>query len=1056
MIGHDAYRVNIMTFHSFWNEIIQKYRAFSREYSEAETLDDITAYSILDAITQTFDYKHPYKPWFKAAETLRELIGDIGDLKKSWLTPEKYRAIIEANHETLKLLSEVTKTYWKQIDALGQKKEEKLKKWELFTNYVEELQRLFPDSNTWIYGYQSLSRVILDSLSEALADYSESWSSTPITTWRNTWTELNHKKQRRFKEETKIEKQFALAEVYGLYQSTLKEKWYIDFSDMILEAIRLLETHEVIRLNLAEKYQIIMIDEFQDTNEAQMRLIDMVTSVDSEQPNIFAVGDNDQSIYKFQGANTKNIKDFSERYSGTELIILEKNYRSHREIIDTSRRLLSESQDIKNIFPEAEKKFEAHKWDGGVVEKYIFETELDEIVYIRQDIEKKIASWVAPEDIAVITKKNKSLELIAKNLLDAEIPVSVSKEESLFELEEMKLLSDILKLLWNLDNSYMYEDGELFMSILSHPVWWIERLILWNLSKTLYHARSEKTRSIIEQLRTQSDVTLRDIWHFFIELTQRARYERLEDIIDYITWANTLIYEDEYYDSTWEWENTNQLQITLLDTSHKNYISPYFSYYFWQENGNQWVKYARHLTHLKKFIDTLRSYKKQKDFLSLKDALEILVLRESYNLHISASTLLGNESNSVACISVHKAKWLEWKHVYVPFITTSEYKQGRFWAITFPKNLPLQAEKDNMEDIERLLYTAATRAESHLTLSYSLKNTSEKALEPLPGLAEMQGEFREQERGEMSAISTTLELDAERLVMLPYLGDEQSFLRERVEKNFSMNVSALQNFLDITSWGPQSFVKRNLLRFPQAKNIAASYGTAVHNALEAFMQDYSNSWTFSQKLLLESFEESMRKEWFEASVLEDFLTRGKEKLLELYPEISRQKYETLQLEYNFSLDGGVWLPREHWDAIKLTWKIDKVEQFSDDSLLITDYKTGSGFEGFSFKWPDYLKVKQWKYHLQLAFYDILFELSNKYKVFSRKRYELFFVERDTKTWEFYRIEEYIQEWERERAKKLIRAVMNKIETLDFPDVSHYPQSYEGIRQFEEDLLEGRV
>lgn len=130
---------------------------------------------------------------------------------------------------------------------------------------------------------------------------------------------------------------------------------------MILEAIRLLETHEVIRLNLAEKYQIIMIDEFQDTNEAQMRLIDIVASVDSEAPNIFAVGDDDQSIYKFQGANTKNIKDFHERYTGTELIILEKNYRSHTEIIDTSRRLLSDSQDIKNIFPEAEKKFEAHR-----------------------------------------------------------------------------------------------------------------------------------------------------------------------------------------------------------------------------------------------------------------------------------------------------------------------------------------------------------------------------------------------------------------------------------------------------------------------------------------------------------------------------------------------------------------------------------------------------------------------------------------------------------------------------------------------------------------------
>ncbi len=135
----------------------------------------------------------------------------------------------------------------------------------------------------------------------------------------------------------KNEKQFALAEVYALYQETLKQKGYIDFSDMILEAIRLLETEEVIRLNLAEKYQIIMIDEFQDTNEAQMKLIDSIASVDSDSPNIFAVGDDDQSIYKFQGANTKNIKNFTEKYKGTELIILEKNYRSYAEIITASR-----------------------------------------------------------------------------------------------------------------------------------------------------------------------------------------------------------------------------------------------------------------------------------------------------------------------------------------------------------------------------------------------------------------------------------------------------------------------------------------------------------------------------------------------------------------------------------------------------------------------------------------------------------------------------------------------------------------------------------------------
>lgn len=124
---------------------------------------------------------------------------------------------------------------------------------------------------------------------------------------------------------------------------------------MILEAIRLLKTQEVIRLNLAEKYQIIMIDEFQDTNEAQMKLIDMIASVDSDSPNIFVVWDDDQSIYKFQGANTKNIKDFTEN-------IREQNLSSSKKIIEVTQRLSiflavsSQKVRISKIFSQKQKK----------------------------------------------------------------------------------------------------------------------------------------------------------------------------------------------------------------------------------------------------------------------------------------------------------------------------------------------------------------------------------------------------------------------------------------------------------------------------------------------------------------------------------------------------------------------------------------------------------------------------------------------------------------------------------------------------------------------------
>lgn len=129
---------------------------------------------------------------------------------------------------------------------------------------------------------------------------------------------------------------------------------------MILRAIRLVETDDQVRAMLAEQYQWVMIDEYQDTNDAQLRLITSMLTAGLESPNIFAVGDDDQSIYKFQGASTRNIRLFRELYADTRLIILEENYRSRGEIIDFSRTMMSESShSLSSIFEGAEKVFHA-------------------------------------------------------------------------------------------------------------------------------------------------------------------------------------------------------------------------------------------------------------------------------------------------------------------------------------------------------------------------------------------------------------------------------------------------------------------------------------------------------------------------------------------------------------------------------------------------------------------------------------------------------------------------------------------------------------------------
>lgn len=121
---------------------------------------------------------------------------------------------------------------------------------------------------------------------------------------------------------------------------------------MILRAVELVERDEMIQANLAEQYQFVLIDEFQDTNEAQIRLVNSILRVSEESPNIFAVGDDDQSIYKFQGANTKNIRDFHVAWNDTKLIILDTNYRSFSSIISESRTVIKpQMSEIEKIFP---------------------------------------------------------------------------------------------------------------------------------------------------------------------------------------------------------------------------------------------------------------------------------------------------------------------------------------------------------------------------------------------------------------------------------------------------------------------------------------------------------------------------------------------------------------------------------------------------------------------------------------------------------------------------------------------------------------------------------
>lgn len=210
-----------------------------------------------------------------------------------------------------------------------------------------------------------------------------------LTKWKNSWLTKTSKDTIILKDIEKMEKSWALLHIYRAYAEKLKENSLIDFSDMILRAGNLLETDETVRMSLAEQYQWILMDEYQDTNGAQLALVTHIAGV-TDEPNIFAVGDDDQSIFKFQGANIKNLEYFKNHFPDTKLVILEENYRSHSEIINFSRSVISNTTRLQELFPEAEKKFIAARGDGGYIEKWQFESEILEISWVAEKIQEII------------------------------------------------------------------------------------------------------------------------------------------------------------------------------------------------------------------------------------------------------------------------------------------------------------------------------------------------------------------------------------------------------------------------------------------------------------------------------------------------------------------------------------------------------------------------------------------------------------------------------------------------------------------------------------------
>jgi DNA helicase-2/ATP-dependent DNA helicase PcrA len=195
----------------------------------------------------------------------------------------------------------------------------------------------------------------------------------------------NYEKQH----EEKIGKLQELSMIFKLYNQTLRERYLYDFNDMINFVLEKFRIDDDLRAFFAESYQYIMLDEYQDTNNPQNEIISLILSY-ADQANIMVVGDDDQSIYRFQGANIENMLDFTTQYPDAKIIVLDKNYRSQQAILDSAQSLIEyNSERLISRIPKLEKNlYSQRNFDVLIPSLYLAQSDLDEQHYIIQEIEK--------------------------------------------------------------------------------------------------------------------------------------------------------------------------------------------------------------------------------------------------------------------------------------------------------------------------------------------------------------------------------------------------------------------------------------------------------------------------------------------------------------------------------------------------------------------------------------------------------------------------------------------------------------------------------------------
>lgn len=1037
-IGQSAYDVNIGTYHAFGGDLIRRFPEVFAETRLQAPVDELGRRQILREIVEGLSYTNPLK---QVRHHLGDLISTLSEIKRALLDAEDLRSIARENAVFIAAASGEVQAI---LGTMARMPGTAGKALPIFEQLFAALQSFVPAEPAHPH-FGSLGNIAVAELETAIQEAQDINKSTPLTAWKNKWLAKDADNAYIFSGSLENRRIQSLADVFEKYQEALATNGWYDFDDMILRAIDALEKNPDLRYSLQEQYLYLLLDEFQDTNAAQLRLVQLLSDnpVSEGRPNVLAVGDDDQAIYAFQGAQYSNMLDFHAMYRDVKVVNLTENYRSSSDILTTARNISTQiAARLEKHFDGMSKELTAANSklpERAIIARSEFQSDVAQYDWMAKKIKELVDSGVSPNEIAVLAPKHRQLEPLVPYLAELEIPMRYEKRENILEAPVIRQLLAMSKLVLALAGEQEETADALWPEVLSFDFWDIPVSEIWQMSWSVSDGSKEDRPTWTKALLSSDKPYFKTPALLMITLASKVNLETCEQMIDYLIGTDAIV---------------------THEGNHETLRSPLRDFYTGKEvqhtNPELFYDTISHLTVLRA---KLREFEATHDgALILQELIDFVGMYEAAEERMLNTSPYNQQANAVQLMTVFKAKGLEFEHVFLPSLQDDVWgssSRGNNNKLTLPANLtPIRHAGANDDERLRILFVAITRAKIGLHLTSFAKTYTGKDTRHLKYLDE-----QEQEDGTFRSLvlpvhaQTIVSSDHEaptlaslelnwrrRHVVARGQVDLCNLLNSRLD-NYQLSPTHLTKFIDLEYGGPETFFFDVLLRFPQAPTANSQFGNAVHETLEWVQHQLTRTGVLpSIPDAIKHFTSFMQTAKLTPSQKELELERG-QKALSTYLAARGSAFKpTDKAEHNFKNE-GVFVGKAH-----MAGKIDRMEIDTENkTITVVDYKTGRPHT----KWGSEPRLH--RYQLQLYCYKLLIEGSHSFKGYRVVGGRIEFIEPDADG-RIHTLELAFKDDEMERVRALIQALWKRVQDLDFPDVSDYEATLSGIKQFETDLI----